>query len=103
MSHATTEVSSIKGNRIRFIQTSLESGHSNFLFIRDFLRQKHVDPYIPSLIRVLSLARKLDFKGMLVDQIPCEESTVLREENRARFTKQNFGETGNIPRRIDQA
>ncbi|MDR1924761.1 MAG: hypothetical protein LBQ66_10345 [Planctomycetaceae bacterium] len=83
MSTVATEISNIKGQRVRFVQTSPEKGHSNFLFLRNFLDQRRINQkYIPSLIRIFSLARKLHFKGMLVDQIPCEESEILEEENK---------------------
>lgn len=90
MNPVATDISNIKGHRIRFVQTAPEKVHSNFLFIQNFLSQRNVNSFIPSLIRIFSLARKLGFKGMLVDQIPCDESVFLLEENQA-LAQKNTG------------
>ncbi len=90
MTPVATEISGIKGDRICFVQTAREKEHSNFLFLKEFLAKKSIYPYIPSLIRILSLARKLGFQGMLIDRIPCEKSPLLTEENEV-LAQRNIG------------
>lgn len=83
MSSVSTELSKIGGQRIEFAKTSHEQNHSNFRYLGDFSRRFDLPQYIPSLVRVFSLARKLGFRGLLVDSISCEDSPLLVEENQA--------------------
>ena len=80
----STDIGKIKGQRVSFKIADRKTGFSNFVFLLDFLLQQGVgDIYHPALVRVFSLARKLGFEGLLIDRIPCTESSFLMEENQA--------------------
>jgi len=55
----------------------------NFKYIGGFLESRGVLPHSTQLLRVFSLARKLGFQSFLVDEITCDESPQLLEENAA--------------------
>lgn len=90
MKTVVTNVAGVKGCEELFTQTGQDTGFSNFRFLDGFLRQRNIDPHIHSLIRIFSLARKLGYRGLLIDRIPCEESSFLTEENAVLATK-NIG------------
>jgi len=94
MSSVSTELSKIQGRQIEFIATAFDaklpnSGHSNFRYLADFSRRRRLPAYIPPLIRVFSLARKLGFQGLLVDSISSEVSPFLVEENQVLAQKES--------------
>ena len=78
----STDIGKITGKRVGFWQTGRDK-HSNFCFLDEFLTRCGMYPYQASLLRTLSLARKLDFSCMLLDEIASTDSKVLAEENSA--------------------
>jgi len=78
----STDIGKIAGKRLGFWQTDRKK-HSNFCFLNEFLTQNGMRPYHASLLRVLSLARKLDFSCMLLDEVVSSGSRMLTEENAA--------------------
>ena len=88
MNTVSTELARIVGKRVEMKKTAREVGHSNFQFVGEFLNQHGVIPYNTQLLRIFSLARKLRFQSVLVDEISSDESPFLTEENDA---LRNFG------------
>ena len=66
-----------QGNRIDWFDTRIDSGFSNFLFIDRLYRSHSV------LRRILSLARLLGYKSLLVEEIIESKCALLAEENAA--------------------
>ncbi|MDR0602948.1 MAG: hypothetical protein LBG80_01425 [Bacteroidales bacterium] len=91
MSFVSTDIGQIIGQQIEFVQTSRQKGYSNFFFVNDFLSKNDISPHQPSLSRVLSLARKHEFQGMLIDEISIDNCSTLQEETEALAkSKQNY-------------
>ncbi len=65
------------GTQLKWIDTGIEKGFSNFLFID----QNYASNLV--LRRVFSLARKLNFKSLLIDEISEAECGLLAIENKA--------------------
>lgn len=93
MNTVATEVANITGTRERFVSTAFETEHSNFRFLDEFAREKQIGPHSPPLVRIFSLARKLGFRGLLVDRINCAESPFLTEENQILAKNKDIGYT----------
>jgi len=83
MNTVSTELGRIVGQKVEVRETSREVGHSNFQYVGEFLNQHGASPYSTQLLRIFSLARKLRFQSVLVDEISCDESSLLKEENDA--------------------
>jgi len=65
------------GTRLNWIDTRIESGFSNFLYI-DLTYRSH-----PVLRRVFSLARSLGYRSLLIEEVKEDTCTLLAEENAA--------------------
>jgi len=81
MKVVSTELGRISGNKEEHRKTDRNSGHSNFLYVGSFLEKHGALPYSTQLLRIFSLARKLNFQSVLVDEIACGECPQLAEEN----------------------
>ena len=67
----------VAGKQIQWLDTGINKGFSNFLFIdRDYGSD-------PVLRRIFSLARKHDFQSLVVDQIAEGDCALLASENKA--------------------
>jgi len=66
-----------KGKQIQWENTAIAIGFSNFRFV-----EQHYDSHL-ALRRLFSLARKLEFKSVLIDEISESECSLLEEENKA--------------------
>jgi len=82
MRPVSTDIGKIAGKRLDFRLTDKRK-HSNFCFLNEFLTQCGLPPYHTALLRIFSLARKLDFSCMLLDEIVSADSKILTEENSA--------------------
>lgn len=65
----------VPGREIEWINTGIERGFSNFLFIDSRYKSNTV------LRRIFSLARKHGYRSLLIDEIPENDSPLLVEEN----------------------
>ena len=66
-----------QGSRVEWLDTRIEAGFSNFLFI-DGRYRSH-----PVLRRIFSLARKLGYQSLLIEEIGEANCQLLTEENAA--------------------
>ena len=76
-----TELAGVTGTRYRFEKTGQEFGFSNFCFLENLGREFSFNWFVPSLIRVFSFARKLNYRGLLIDDISDTANNILAEEN----------------------
>ena len=83
MNIVSTELGRISGNKEEHRKTDRDAGHSNFQYVGNFLEKHGALPYSTQLLRIFSLARKLNFHSVLVDEINCGECRQLMEENAA--------------------
>ena len=73
------------GRRLDWINTGIDQGFSNFLFVDQHYRSN------PVLRRIFSLARKQNFLSLLIEEITEADCALLAEENAAiRLRKPNF-------------
>ena len=66
-----------RGQRLEWINTGVQEGFSNFLFIDQRYRSSNI------LRRIFSLARKLGFNSLLIERIDPSECDLLVEEDTA--------------------
>jgi len=68
---------SAKGSRVKWLDTRIEAGFSNFFFIDVDYQSNAV------LRRIFSIARKFEYQSLLVEEITEGECQLLLEENQA--------------------
>ncbi len=71
------------GRQIRWENTSLSDGFSNFLFVDEHFGSN------PVLRRIFSQARKHDYQSVLIEEIVESECSLLAEENEALATRRS--------------
>lgn len=65
----------VKGTQVDWVATAKEDGFSNFLYVDKYFYAS------PVLRRIFSLARKLNYKSLVVEEITEEECGLLAAEN----------------------